>query len=243
MVSPRDMTMRPCRKSSSYRIQTVETALSILEAISEQKGDVCLAQLSRQLKVNKSKIFRFLTTLEYRGYLEPSESQGQYRIGATAVSTSRKLLMRMDLLSVAKPEMELLCRQCNEDIYLAVPSNNEMLLLDPVFSTQKVHVLPLIGKSYCMEDISAGRIVLAYRKGNSETSESRYIQEQGGDSDHGAIGEGISTLAAPIFNARKEVVGCLCLIGPTYRIHKQRIHDKLFKRIVSAGQIITAKLG
>lgn len=231
------------RSRKTYRIRTVDNALDILEAISDLKGDVCVSHLSEKLKLNKSSLFRFLTTFEQRGYLEPSVTSNGYRIGVSAVETSRKLLLRMDLLSHAKPIMELLSRESNEDIYLAVPLNNEILLLDAVLSIQKVQIVPFVGKRFPLEKISAGKLLLAYRHEHQASTEYAEIRRQGACIDHELLGEGVSSIAVPLFNAKKEVAGSLCVIGPTYRCTDELIQNELLPRVKMAGQTVSSRLG
>ena len=63
---------------SSRRIQSVETAFTILTLI-QQHGSVSLQDLAKQLDVAKSTVHTHLQTLASLGYIV--EQDGQYRLG------------------------------------------------------------------------------------------------------------------------------------------------------------------
>lgn len=243
----------PRRQKESYSIQSVDNALDLLEALSEAEGDVRISQLSERLGMNKTSIFRLLATFENRGYVEKEQKSGKYKLGLAAYEIGQKFLSRMGLLRTAKPVMERLARECNEALYLIVPRGNAILLLDMVDTLQQVKVIPLLGKRYPITGPSAGKIILAHslahRKACSRDDLAALevqlpkIGEQGYCYDSGRLGEGIASLAVPLFNEEKKVVGSLCLIGPEFRLSDEKIQNELLPRLQEAGVVISSKLG
>ena len=243
----------PRRQKESYSIQSVEHALDLLEALSEAEEEVRIAQLSEQLGMNKTSIFRLLATFANRGYVEKEEKSGKYRLGFSAFETGQKLLSRMGLLRTAKPVIEKLARACDEALYLAVPHATEILLLDMVDTMQQVKIIPLLGQRFPITGTSAGQVILAHSPSHlkactgkipeSLTAELPKIAEQGYCIESGDFGEGIASLAVPLLNAEKKVLGSLCLIGPEFRLTREKIETQLLPQLQDAGIIVSSKLG
>lgn len=243
----------PRRQKDSYSIQSVDNALDVLEALCDEGEEVRISQLSERLGMNKTSIFRLLATFENRGYVEKEQRSGKYKLGLSAYEIGQKFLSRMGLLRKAKPVMEKLARSCNEAIYLAVPSEKEILLLDMVDTTQQVKIIPLLGNRYPITGISAGRVILAHSEARRALcsleelaaleADLTRIHERGGCSDQGSFGEGIASLAAPLIDAQGNVPGALCMVGPEFRLTGEKVEKDLLPKLIDAGVVISSKLG
>ena len=242
--------MQDKERKSVYSIQAVENALNVLEAFGEIDGDVRITSLSKSLGMNKSHVFRLLTTFEQRGYIERGEVPGKYRLGLLAYELGLKFLLRMGMLSKAKPAMERLARECGEAVYLAVPRQADVLMLGMVDTTQAVKTVPLVGNSYPLTDSAPGKVILAFREVEDRgpfppdlEEELQAIGQLGMGHDSGSFGEGTASLAVPLFNGRRQVVGSLCIIGPDFRLAHERLTGELLPPLREAGQIVSASLG
>ncbi|MBW2503255.1 MAG: IclR family transcriptional regulator [Deltaproteobacteria bacterium] len=243
----------PSRDKESYSIQAVENALDVLEALSEEDEDVRISQLSEKLHMNKTSVFRLLATFENRGYVEREEASGKYRLGLSAYEIGQKFLSRMGLLRHARPVMERLSRTCNEAVYLAVCRRNDVLFLDMVDTTQKVKIVPLVGKRYPLSETAAGLVLLAFGasggngKGQQQSpplqGQLDAICNQGYAIDQGDLGEGIATVASPLFGSNGKLHGALCIVGPEFRLPEEMIRNELLPLLLEASNIISSKLG
>jgi DNA-binding IclR family transcriptional regulator len=234
----------PSRDKGSYSIQSVENALDVLEALCDEEGEVRISHLSEKLSMNKTSVFRLLATFEGRGYVEKEESSGKYRLGLTAYEVGQKLLSRMELLKQARPVMERLVRDSNEASYIAVRRNDEILFLDMVDTTQKVKIVPLVGKRFPLNSTAAGRVILAYSKQTDAVAEQRSadyetIRKQGYAIDTDMLGGDIFSIACPLFCSGGSLNGALCLVGPSFRIKA----EDLIAQIQEASSVISSKLG
>ncbi|MBE0599620.1 MAG: IclR family transcriptional regulator [Desulfuromonadales bacterium] len=249
----------PTRGKDSYSIQSVENALAVLEALCEEEEEFRISQLSEKLGMNKTSVFRLLATFENRGYVEREKGSGKYRLGLSAYEMGQKFLSRMGLLRKGKPVLERLVRECNEAVYLAVRRQEEALFLDLTDTGQQVKIVSLLGNRYPMAENAAGKVLLAHfipeeapARGKKSAvpgltpslqEELALIREQGYCLDLSSLGEGVASLAVPLFAASGEVPGALCMIGPTFRMTPERIHGEFLPRLKEAGEIISSKLG
>lgn len=233
----------PNRGKGTYSIQSVENALDVLEALCEGDDEVRVSRLSEHLGMNKTSVFRLLATFEKRGYVERGEDTGTYRLGLTAYETSQKLLSKMGLLRKAKPIMEQLVRECDEAAYLAVRRDREVLFLDLVDTTQQIKIVSLVGRRFPLETTAAGRLFLAHATNDAQDRKLTAVRNAGSASDRGALGDGIASIAVPLFRAGGELPGCLCLVGPDFRFGAERVERRLLPHLKETGEIISSLLG
>ncbi len=242
----------PSRDKESYSIQAVENALDVLEALSEIDDDVRISQLSEKLAMNKTSVFRLLATFENRGYVEREELSGKYRLGLPAYEIGQKFLSRMGLLRHSRPVAERLARGCNEAAYIAVRRGKEVLFLDIVDTTQKVKIVSLVGNRYPLDTTAAGQVLLAFNNANgsqdidksqSGINQLAEVSRQGYAQDSNALGDGIASVAAPLFGSGGKLHGVLCIVGPEFRLPKEVIQKQILNPLLDTCGIISSKLG
>jgi DNA-binding IclR family transcriptional regulator len=262
-TSTKDSDMRkasstPLKQKPEYSISSVENALDLLDAICEEGGEVRVSQLSQRLGMNKTSVYRLLSTFEKRGFVERSEDTVKYRLGLMAYEMGQKLLSRMSLLRKARPSMERLARRCNESVYFVVQRGSELLLLDMVDGTQQVKITSLTGQRFPLAATALGRIFQAFgiRPGSDSrrhlevkmppmaaTDELDAIRRRGVCVDEHGFGEGVTCVSVPILNAKGDVAAALAIFGPTFRMAKERIETELVPELESAGDVVSAGLG
>ncbi|WP_305046288.1 IclR family transcriptional regulator [Geoalkalibacter sp.] len=240
------------REKESYSIRSVENALALLEALSEEVEDLSLTRLSERMGMNKASVFRLLATFERRGYVERRQGSRDYQLGPSAYEMGQKLLSRMELLGKARPVMEKLVRQCDEAAYLVVRRDEEALFLDMVDNAQQVKVVSLVGRRLPLARCAPGRVFLAFSpeegKGRPlgaglSPEELERIRRDGAACDLGGAGEGSAGVAVPLFGARSDLAGVLALVGPDYRMSPERINLELLPALKTAGEVISSQLG
>jgi len=221
--------MEPKSADDKYTIRSVENALDLLGVLSESDDEVRIVQIGERLRLGQDKVFRILATLERRGYVE-REKPGVYRVGAAAFEMAQKLLTRFTLLSKAKPVMEALARSCGEAVYLAIPREKEILLVDMIDTLEQIKVVSLLGRRYPLTATTAlGQVISA------EIDSVVRVDSDG-------LGDGIACLAAPLRNARGKVCGAISLIGPDFRFARERI-EQLVPTLLNAAEEISSRIG
>lgn len=240
----------PAKGKKSYSIQSVDNALDLLEALSDEGDEVRTARLGERLGMNKTSLFRYLATFENRGYVEHVKGSGKYRLGPSAYEIGQKFLSRMGLLRKARPVMEKMVRECDEAVYIVVRRDSDALFLDMVDTSQQVKIIPLAGKRYPVDVPAAGKVLIAYGTDNREaTADASMMEEltgihrQGYCLDRGALGDGITSLAVPLFGSGGKLQASLSFIGPDFRLSQERIDAQLLPRLQEAGLTISSKLG
>lgn len=240
------------RNKDTYCIRSVENALFLLEALAEEDSRCSLSQLSQRLGMTKASLFRLMATFESHGYVERRNDSGEYKLGLAAFEIGQKLLSRMTLLHKARPVMGQLVRQCNETVYLVVQRDQDALFLEMSDNDQKVKVISLAGRRFPLDSCAAGKIILAYDNKRNKSLINNHLElanelercrQQGICIEHNDLGEGTSSFAVPLFSAGNKLVGCLAMIGPSFRMGEERCKKQLLPAIKTAGEMISARLG
>ena len=234
-----------------YSIKAVENALMILEAIGDIDGDVRITQLCETVGMHKSYIFRVLATFEKLGYIEKGDKSGKYRLGLTAFELGQKFLSRLEIVNRARPIMEQVAGECDEAVYLTLPRDREVHMLHRVDTKQMVNTVSLVGNSYPLEQTAAGKVILAFEEGkagsmmipSSLAEEMNSIQNRGAAVDFGGLGADIACLAVPLFGMRGRICGSLSIVGPEFRMGRDRIEKDLLPKLKNAGGELSTKLG
>lgn len=254
----RKASTAPLKEKAGYSINSVENALDLLEAICDEGGEARISQLSQRLGMHKTSIYRLLATFEKRGFVERDEDSVKYRLGMVAYEMGQKLLSRMGMLRKARPSMERLARSCNESVYFVVRRKDEVLLLDMIDSTQQVKIVPLTGRRFPLAATAVGRIFQAFgeRPGGDGRKHLEVkmpplaaadgldvIRRQGVCVDEQGFGEGVTCVAVPLLNAKGEVVAVLAILGPAFRMTRERIEAELAPQLKDAGYVVSAGLG
>lgn len=210
-----------------YSSKSVKNTLAVLQIFSEAEDEIPISTLSEKLGMSKLSVFRLLATIEQCGYVEKSKKTGKYRLGLSAYEMGQKFLSREELLKKAKPVMKRLARLCNEAVYLAVPREDEVLMIDLADTLQNIGTASLVGNSYPLLQTAAGKA----------------IQEMNTSIDVDGLGIGSASVAVPLLGANEKAVGSLCIVGPAFRFTVDRINCELLPFVKDASGVISSMLG
>jgi DNA-binding IclR family transcriptional regulator len=132
-----------------------------------------------------------------------------------------------------------------------VRRNDEVLLLDMIDSAQQVKITPLTGQRFTLATTTIGGLFRAFGVpaesdgatplGAADGLEA--IRLRGVCIDEQGFGEGVTCLAVPLLNAKGEIAAVLGLIGPAFRMSRERIEAELVPQLKDAGHVISAGLG
>ena len=128
------------KDASEYIIHSVSHALDILEAFLGDDAEQGVTYLSGKLGLPKNNIFRLLSTLQCRGYVEQNENTGNYRLGMKTFELGQAFLRRMGLVNQAHSILDNLAKQTSETGYLSVYEDGEIIYVDMVETAHPVRI-------------------------------------------------------------------------------------------------------
>ncbi|MCM3121759.1 IclR family transcriptional regulator [Mesobacillus sp. AQ2] len=246
-------------------VKSVSRALDIIQLVSLKKGGLGVTEISKQIDINKSSVYRILSTLAQYGYIEQDESTGRYKLGYKFLEISSKLLDSIDLRAEARPFLQELENETNEVIHLVVYDQGEVVYIEKLEGTETLRMHSKVGKRAPMHCTSVGKAILAYqptaivqeiidRKGlpihtdktitekNVLFEELIRVKKAGYALDLEENESGITCIAVPIFDHLGKVVAAVSISGPSIRMTEERL-EQLKKKMVNVGLRISSRLG
>ena len=151
--------MKPAT-AAPKQVQVLQKTLDILEALKKSGDGIGLAELARSVRMPKATVYRILTTLEVRGYLNRSV-HGGYKISDKFFSLQRDLSPEQRLLRLAPAILERIVAECRETVNLGTLDGGEVVMIATVESPQTVRMASKVGNRRCLHTTAIGKILLA----------------------------------------------------------------------------------
>lgn len=143
--------------TSAYSIRSVERVVDLLELLAFAESPVSLSHLAEAADLPKSSAFRYLATLESRGYAVRDPKGSGYLLGpAVPRSADRRLDV---LVEVAHPHLELLAKSAGETVNLGILSGSRVSYIDIVESHRQVRLAAKVGDRDRIHSTALGKAI------------------------------------------------------------------------------------
>ena len=143
-------------------VQSVERALSLLEAVAASPEPVPLAHLTQVLGIDPSSVFRLANTLKRRGFLANPNGRKHYVLGPAVWRLSREYDWSRMLISICRESIKALATRTGETAHLAVREGRQVFFIDHhAGNGQGVIVAGQTGKLMPLHCTAHGKALLA----------------------------------------------------------------------------------
>ena len=244
----------PRMESNEPRSPGVHAALSVLEALIA-RAPLSLSDLTTELKIPKSSLFRVCAVLADRGWvLRNADSRyvlGIRAFGLTAQSAEYPIVRAFRSIAA-----ELLTKH-NETVCLAVLDSDESTFIAIEETTHPVRLVTHVGSRTPAFASASGRVLLADRSPgvvagqfagralvtptgrrlrdvNELLDILREVNRAGFAENQDETAVGLHTISVPVRNAGRSVLAALTMCIPTSRITAPRRHE-LIADMTAAG--------
>ncbi|MFF2853482.1 MULTISPECIES: IclR family transcriptional regulator [unclassified Peribacillus] len=243
--------------SSPDILSTLDKGLQVITYLSIINRPISIGELSKEMNINKSTMFRILKTLQKRGFVFQQDN-GDYSL---RVEEFNIIVDRFDqneaLQRILRSELEKLSKQCAETVTLSVLVDEKVECIDKIDSHESVHVTHIIGRYSPLHAAASGKVVLAFipqpkidtiingkelEKFTDSTivsvrileKELIEIKKNGFAVSHGELDLGISAVAAPIFSKTGKIIGSVSILGISQKFTEEIIND-FAKKVLEAS--------
>lgn len=247
------------------RIQSIERAAAILRLLSGRSRRLGVAELAGELRLPKGTVYGILRTLQAVGFVEQDTESGKYQLGPALLHMGSSYLDGNELRTRALNWADALAARSGESVRIGTLHENRVLIVHHVFrpddSRQALEVGALmpahataLGKallahhSYIVSELAPGS--LAAFTSATVTDIYRLRQEleevrgRGWASEVGELFQGSASIAAPIEDRRRVVVGAIATTGPTERLCVHgRPRAELIDQVMEAARAVSRELG
>ncbi|WP_054696746.1 IclR family transcriptional regulator [Syntrophomonas palmitatica] len=248
-------------------VQSVDRALSILEALSQAGQPLQLGELAQKVRLKPSTVHRLLSTLMKHDFVE-QDAHSRYRLTMKLYYIGNSATYAANIKELAYPVMQELLERYNETVNLAILDRGEVVYIDQLESNHIVIVRMFArvgnrGPAYCT---GSGKVLLA---GLGKDELQRYfknvalrgfttdtitdpitlareldkVRQDGYALDLGERDEGVRCVAAPIKNQEGSVIAALSVSGPSMRMTASFLTNELVPVVKELAAKISNKLG
>lgn len=156
---------------TAYSAPIVSKAMRILRMIVKAQNNPGVSQIASKLSLAKSTTHGILAALEATGWVLRDPVTRAYTCGYALKDLVAIANVRVPLVSIARPYLEKLSVELQEDIFLGVLTEQNLLILDQAESSKELKVTAHPGTRLSMFAGAAGKIFLA----NMEREELSHI--------------------------------------------------------------------
>jgi len=242
---------------------TVVKALSLIEALSAGTAPIGISQLARELRLNKSTVYRLVDTLCRHRFVRQDPQSGRYALTTKLWELGVGVVQRLELREVARPVLEAVAQDSGEATLLGIVQDLDVLILDKVDSNQPLQIFSRVGTRVALHCTSIGRALLAFQ---SEDYVAQAMTKIARRTERTLVGRaelaaelarvrrtdaaecidewslGVAGVAAPIRDLSGKVVASLCVTGPSSRFVARRL-PKLRRMALEGARQVSDRLG
>jgi DNA-binding IclR family transcriptional regulator len=209
--------------------------LEVLEAIAAH-APVGVSALARLLGTDKNAVQRAIVTLAETGWIAAAPGPiTRWELTAHIFAVAHMAHGKNDLRTRARAELEKLRDETGETAVLTLVDIHRLIVSDVAASLHMLSASPGIGAVASPRDSASGHAILPYlgaerqakMLGGAPEEELRKTFERTRHLGYalvvGAPMEGVTTIAAPIFESDGRPVGAVVIAGPTERLAGERL--------------------
>ena len=218
-----------------YRVETVEKALSILEAFSNEKISLTLTEIAAETGLYKSNVSRLAASLERFGYLKRDPNR-RYRLGPALWRLGSLYRRSFELGESVRPVLRQLVQDTGETASFYVRDQDERLCLYRENSPNSVRHHLEEGARLTIHSGAAGHVLAAFTLGDSAAK--AHLERDGSCISQGERNPQIAAVAAPVFDATGQIYGAVSVSGP-----QDRLNGHALKNAQAAVVAVAQSLG
>ncbi len=253
----------PAKSPAVPLVSAAVRVLAVLEKLSQQRA-IALEEISREIKLAKPTVYRFLLTLQELGYARRAEGD-RWAITLKMFNVGSHALDHLDLHAAARPIAEELADELGETVHMGVLDGDSAVYVLKIESRYHIRMYSRVGRRMPLYCTSIGKVLLAYApdKERKEAlqgveflaftkktidsqaaldAELARIRKQGYALDNEEHEEGVHCIGTPIFDYTGAVIAALSVSWPGFRYAHGSETDKIAK-VKNAANRISLILG
>lgn len=228
---------------TSVRSRSIERGMKVLDGLSKAGHEISLSELSNNVALNQSTVYRILTTFKEYGFVEQRKKTSEYRLGPMVLSLASSYMRSLNIREVVFEELTDLRDFTSETVHYAVRSGNEVIYVEKIQGIHPVGTISnTIGQRAPLHSTAVGKSLLAWLPQETlkeiiqnyqftkvtqftitdpETFfiELAKVKAEGFSHNRQEAEIGLAAIASPIFGA-EGVVGAISITGSTSRIEE-----------------------
>lgn len=246
------------KSTNEYNVTALRKSIAVMEVVKNSPQNLGVSEIARQAGVSKNMCLRILETLTDIGWVEQHPQGPVYELTLAPFKFFAHSRNRITLMDQAYGPLKRLNRETGESVYLAVPYQEQAMIIHVIKGSHPISVTGEIGSSYELHCTAPGKVFLAWadkefiarylkRKHVTHTektlteapeikAELERVREQGYATNLEEYGSGLLGLAAPIFNEDQEVVASIGVFMPSTNIAPHQLEPTFAAAVCTAAK-------
>lgn len=252
-------------KKDTKTIGSVIKAVEVMEELAKSEEGLGVTEISNKLNYGVSATYHLLNTLKQCNIIEQDRKTKKYRIGFALFRISGMAKRQNVLANLAQPYLDKLRELVGETSNLVILDGSDIVYIAQSESTKLLKMFTQLGAKVPLYCTGGGKVLLTHQPKKirdlilSKTNFQKYtkntrsnakdlikelesIKEQGYAIDNEEREEGVTCIAAPIFDCYGEAIASISISGPTYRLKEKGI-DSIIKNVMDTAKELSFSLG
>jgi len=228
-------------KASPYRVQVLDRALAILNALATAGHDASLVELAETVKLHKSTVHRLVMILERDRMVERDPRTGRYHLGLRLFELGTIAMASFNISEKAHRHLERIGYEVHETVHLCILDGGEVLYLDKIEPSRSVRMACQIGRRNPAHCTAVGKAMLAClaerevddilrqhglprRTPKTITTpaelkaELKAVRERGYSIDNEEVEEGVRCVGAAVLDHSGRPLAAISVSAPAFRL-------------------------
>lgn len=236
-------TSMATRPAATRRVQAVEHAIDVLDAIASASGAVGVSDIARQTGLSKPTVHHLLGTLESRRFVIREPDSSQYRLSWALYELGSNVVRSANVSRIARPYLDRLSAQTRESTLLAILDEDSVLYIDRGEPPAGLEMVADAGRRGALHATASGKVLLAHLPKDTvdrllEEALPRYtkttitdpalmrrqlaqVRTRGYATCWEEREQGLCSLAVPLRDYTGTVAASLTLAGPASRLNNR----------------------
>lgn len=260
------MTTSGNKNHDRYIVPGLERGLRMLQLFDFERRTLGLSEMGKALGVSRSSAFRLVYTLEQLGFLERDPTGKLYRLGTGVLTLGFEYLVSLEVVDVARPELELLRDETGASAHLTVREERDIIYLSRVPTRHHLTSNVTIGARRPAHATPMGRLLLSelsrdalgqlydhgplkiYTDLTPRTADDLYALAQedrtrGFIVSRGSFEPGGASVAAPIRGPNRSFIAAIDVSGPNAAFDMSELDTRITDAVVATAARISERLG
>jgi DNA-binding IclR family transcriptional regulator len=262
------LTEDPGTPPTRQGIQSVELAMTVLQALEDGLGPISLRQIALASGMQPSKAHRYLVSLARVGLVAQSPRSGRYDLGPAARRLGIEALRRMDEVAVVSEHLPGLRDRTGHAVNLAVWGDHGPVIVRWDYGSYALPITVRVGATMPLLTSSIGQVYLTYlpatltdpllsdpllrsqlgaagSKAPSRREIDRItvgVRRAGVAVTYGGVVPGIVTVAAPVFPAAESLPLAVAIAMPAREVTDELLAS-VTAELLRSARLMSKELG
>jgi len=142
------------------KVQSIDRVFDILEMLSREPEGLKLTEISQKINLPTSTVFRLLSVLRDRNYIDKNEERNIYRLGLGFIELTSMHLMNLELKTESQPFLRRLSKTTGQVVFMGIIQDGLLVYIDKYEIENDPHKYCIIGQRHQLYCTALGKSLL-----------------------------------------------------------------------------------